>query len=31
VVADARCLFGLEGYDGVIGICPVRAGAAWRF
>ncbi len=31
LLADARCMLGLEGYDGVLGIWPVRAGVAWRF
>ena len=31
LMGDARCLLGLEGYDGVLGIWPVRAGVAWRF
>lgn len=31
LVGDARCMIGLEGYDGVLGVWPVRAGVAWRF
>jgi hypothetical protein len=31
LLGDARCMLGLEGYDGVMGIWPVRAGVAWRF
>ena len=31
LVGDARCMIGLEGYDGVLGAWPVRAGVAWRF
>ena len=28
---DARAMLGLEGYDSVIGLWPVRVGGAWRF
>ena len=28
---DARCMLGLEGYDGVLALWPVRVGVAWRF
>ena len=28
---DARCMLGLEGYDAVLAVWPVRVGAAWRF
>jgi hypothetical protein len=28
---DARCMLGLEGYDGILAVWPVRAGVAWRF
>ena len=31
VFADARLTGGLEGYDGMIAIAPVRAGMTWRF
>ena len=31
VSGDARCMLALEGYDGVLGIWPVRASVAWRF
>jgi hypothetical protein len=31
VLADARCMLGLEGYDGVLALWPVRVGVAWRF
>ncbi len=31
LVGDARCMLGLEGYDGVLAVWPVRAGVAWRF
>jgi hypothetical protein len=28
---DVRAMLALEGYDGVLGVWPVRAGVAWRF
>ena len=28
---DARCMLGVEGYDGVLALWPVRVGVAWRF
>jgi hypothetical protein len=31
LLGDARCMLGLEGYDGVLGVWPVRVGLAWRF
>jgi hypothetical protein len=31
LLSDARCMLGLEGYDSVLGVWPVRAGLAWRF
>jgi hypothetical protein len=31
LLGDARCMLGLEGYDGVLAIWPVRASVAWRF
>jgi hypothetical protein len=31
LVGDARCMLGLEGYDGILAVWPVRAGVAWRF
>jgi hypothetical protein len=31
LLGDARCMLALEGYDGVLGVWPVRVGVAWRF
>jgi hypothetical protein len=31
LVGDVRCMLGLEGYDGILAVWPVRAGVAWRF
>ncbi len=31
LLGDVRCMLGLEGYDGVLAVWPVRAGIAWRF
>jgi hypothetical protein len=31
VFGDARAMMALEGDDGIMGIWPVRVGAAWRF
>jgi hypothetical protein len=31
LLGDARCMLGLEGYDGVLAVWPIRAGVAWRF
>jgi len=31
LLGDARVMVALEGYDGVLGLWPVRAGVAWRF
>jgi hypothetical protein len=31
LVGDARCMLGLEGYDGILAVWPVRASVAWRF
>ena len=31
LVGDARAMLALEGYDGVLGILPVRAAITWRF
>ena len=28
---DVRAMLGVEGYDGVLAVWPVRVGAAWRF
>jgi hypothetical protein len=31
LLGDVRAMLALEGYDGVLGLWPVRAGLAWRF
>lgn len=31
IIADARMTVGVEGYDGVVAVAPLRAGVAWRF
>lgn len=31
IIGDARAMLGLEEYDSVIGLWPVRANLAWRF
>jgi hypothetical protein len=31
LLADARAMVALEGYDSVMGVWPVRAGVTWRF
>jgi hypothetical protein len=31
LTGEARCVLGLEGYDGILAVWPVRAGLAWRF
>ena len=31
LVGDVRAMLALEGYDGIMGVWPVRAGVAWRF
>jgi hypothetical protein len=31
VFGDARAMLALEGDEGILGVWPVRAGAAWRF
>ena len=31
LLGDARCILGLEGYDGVLALWPIRVGLAWRF